>query len=67
MEEIIFIVEECDEGGYTAKALGASIYTEAETYEELKESVKDAINCHYDDVKPKLVRMHFVREDVFAL
>ncbi len=66
MDEIIFLVEESPEGGYTAKGMGVSIFTEAETYEDLKASVKDAIHCHYDDDKPKLVRLHFVKEEVFA-
>jgi hypothetical protein len=52
MDEIIFLVEESPEGGYTAKGMGVSIFSEAETYEELKESVKDAIHCHYDDSFP---------------
>jgi len=68
MEEIIFLVEESAEGGYTAKALGASIFTEGETVEELKAAVKDAVHCHYDDneIKPKMIRLHFVRDEVFA-
>ena len=48
MTEIIFIVENSDEGGYTAKSLGCSIYTEGETLDELKENIKDAIKCHFD-------------------
>ena len=48
MSEIIFVVENSDEGGYTAKALGYSIYTEGETLDELKENIKDAIKCHFD-------------------
>jgi predicted RNase H-like HicB family nuclease len=47
MSEIIFIVENADEGGYTAKALGRSIFTEGETLDELKENVKDAVKCHF--------------------
>ena len=47
MSEIIFIVENSDEGGYTARALGHSIYTEGETLDELKENVKDAVKCHF--------------------
>ncbi|MFQ6035770.1 MAG: type II toxin-antitoxin system HicB family antitoxin [Sedimentisphaerales bacterium] len=48
MSEIIFIVENSDEGGYTAKSLGYSIYTEGQTLDELKENIKDAIKCHFD-------------------
>lgn len=50
MEEVIFLVEESIEGGFTAKALGVSIYTESETLEELRESVKDAVHCHFEEV-----------------
>ncbi len=58
MEEIIFLVEESDEGGYIAKALGASIVTEADTMEELKDMVKDAVQCHFDDeTRPKIIRI----------
>jgi predicted RNase H-like HicB family nuclease len=48
MSEIIFIVETSEEGGYTAKALGQSIFTEGETLDELKKNVKDAVKCHFD-------------------
>jgi hypothetical protein len=66
MEEIIFLVEESDEGGYTAKGMGVSIYTEADTLEELKVAVKDAVHCHFDNNRPKLIRLHMVKEEVFA-
>ena len=46
MNEIIFIVEEDVESGYTAKTLGYSIFTQGETIEELKENIKDALECH---------------------
>ena len=48
MKEIIFIVEEDPEGGYTAKALGYSIYTEGETLDELKANIKDSLKCHFE-------------------
>jgi hypothetical protein len=68
MNEIIFLVEEADEGGFIAKALGESIITQAETIEELKNYVKDAVRCHFDiDKLPKLIRFHFVRDEVFAI
>jgi len=66
--EIIFLVEESPEGGYEAKALGHSIYTEAETREDLKEAVKDAICCHFDEAAlPQIIRLHLVREEVIAI
>ena len=70
MTEIIFLVEDAEEGGFIARALGESIFTEAETVEELKFNIKEAIECHFDDGdenKPKIIRMHMVKEEVFAV
>jgi predicted RNase H-like HicB family nuclease len=68
MSEIIFIVENSDEGGYTAKSLGYSIYTEGETLDELKENIKDAIKCHFDAKEvPHIVRLHIVKDEVIAI
>ena len=58
MEEVIFLVEESLEGGFVAKGLGVSIYTEAETMEELRISVKDAVICHYNDDKIKTITVN---------
>ncbi len=68
MNEIIFIVEEDIEGGYTAKALGFSIFTQGETFEELKANILDAIRCHFDNENeiPHVIRLHKVEEEVFA-
>jgi len=66
MEEVIFLVEESDEGGFIAKGIGISIFTEAETLEELRVSIKDAIHCHFEDNRPKLVSLQMVKEEVFA-
>ena len=66
MTEIIFIVEESIEGGFEAKALGASIFTEGETIDELKQNIKEAIHCHFEENAPKIVRLHYVKEEVFA-
>jgi len=66
--EIIFLVAESLEGRYEAKALGYSIYTEAETLEEIKEAVTDAVRCHFEEVEmPGVIRLHLVKEEVFAL
>src|SRR5271166_3170806 len=55
-------------GGYTARALGTSIFTEADDWGELQANVRDAVNCHFDEDKaPKLIRLHFVREEVLTL
>jgi len=68
MNEIIFLVEEADEGGYIAKALGQSIFTQADSISELKEMIKDAVRCHFDENdRPKMIRIHFVKEEVFAV
>ena len=69
MNELIFLVEEDPEGGYIAKALGESIFTQADTYDELKDMIKDAVDCHFEDKTkaPKVIRMHFVKEEVFSL
>jgi predicted RNase H-like HicB family nuclease len=65
--EIIFLIEESAEGGFEARALGASIYTQAETMEELKEAVRDAVKCHFEEAaRPKVIRLHFVRDEVIA-
>lgn len=66
--EIIFLVEGSDEGGYEAKALGPSIYTEAETLDELKQSVRDAVQCHFEESEmPAIIRLHLVQDEVIAL
>jgi len=49
MKEIIFVIEESLDGGYEAKALGYPIFTQAESYEEIKDYVRDAIKCHFDE------------------
>ena len=67
MEEMIFMVENAPEGGYTARALGESIFTEAENLEDLRQQVRDAVKCHFEEGQgPKVIRLHFVREEVIA-
>ena len=67
MNEIIFIVQEAPEGGFEAKALSASIFTEADSLDELREMVREAVSCHFEDEeRPKIIRLHFVREEVIA-
>ncbi|HWE63191.1 MAG TPA: 2-oxoisovalerate dehydrogenase [Chloroflexota bacterium] len=68
MNEIIFIVEEAPEGGYTAHALGRSIFTEADDLKSLHEQVRDAVRCHFEEEEiPTIVRLHFVRDEVIAV
>jgi hypothetical protein len=67
MNEVIFTIEEAPEGGYTARALGFSIFTEADTLPELREAVRDAVRCHFEDYeRPKVIRLHLLREEVIA-
>lgn len=68
MNELIFLVEEAPEGGYTARALGESIFTEADNLEALHTQVRDAVHCHFEAGEaPKVVRLHFVRDEVIAV
>jgi len=67
MSEIIFIVEDAPEGGLIARAVGEGIFTQAATVDELRDQIRDAVRCHFDEGKmPKLIRIHFVRDEVFA-
>lgn len=69
MTEIVFLVEDDPDGGYTARALGESIFTEADDVETLREKVRDAVRCHFPDEKdrPRAIRLHFARDEVIAL
>jgi hypothetical protein len=61
--EIIFSVEESPEGGYEACALGYSIFTRADTMDELKNNVRDAVRCHFDDGKvPSVIRLNMPKD-----
>ena len=65
MNEIIFLIEDAPEGGYTARALGASIFTEADSLDDLRINIREAVVCHFDSANaPKMIRLHFVREEV---
>ena len=67
--EIVFLVEEAPEGGYTARALGESIFTEADDMESLHSMVRDAVRCHFpdDDSRPSVIRLHSVKDEVIAV
>jgi hypothetical protein len=67
MTEILFVVEEAPEGDYTARSLQASIVTEADDLAQLREAVRDAVRCHFPDAdRPKVIRLHFVHDEVIA-
>jgi hypothetical protein len=68
MNEILFLVEQAPEGGYTARALGESIYTEADDIDSLHNQVRDAVRCHFEEGNvPRLIRLHFTHEEVIAV
>ena len=61
--EIIFEVEESPEGGFEARALGHAIFTQAGTLEELREMVRDAVRCHFEEAeRPRVIRLHLVKD-----
>jgi hypothetical protein len=66
--ELIFLIEEAPEGGYTARALGVLMFAEADTVDDLHEQIRDAVRCHFEEGQaPKVVRLHFVRDEVLAV
>jgi hypothetical protein len=67
MNEIIFLIEDAPEGGFIARALEVSIFTEADDINDLYHKVRDEVDCHFEPLsKPKIIRLHFVREEVIA-
>jgi len=66
--EIIFEITESVDGGFEAKALGHSIYTQCDNYDDLADILRDAVKCHFDDdTMPSLIRMYFVKNEVIAV
>jgi hypothetical protein len=67
MTEVVFVVEEAPEGGFTARALGQPIFTEAETVADLHAQIRDAVRCHFEESqRPKVIRLHFVRDELIS-
>lgn len=65
--EIVFVVEDDAEGGLVASALGHSVVTQADTLEQLRQAVRDAVACHFAEAdRPKMIRLHYVRDEVIA-
>ena len=65
--EIVFVVEEAPEGGYTARSVGESIFTEADTLDALRANIRSAVECHFDEAQaPKLIRLHIVRDEILT-
>lgn len=68
MKEIIFLVQDSLETGFEARAIGESIFTEAETMDELKEHIREAVRCHFEDSNtPSIIRLHYVKEEMLAV
>ena len=67
-DELIFLVEEDPEGGYNAKALGQSIFVQAEPFDSLKKNIKDALKCYFDRKEdiPGIIRLHIVHDEILA-
>ena len=67
MNELVFLVEEAPEGGFTARALGAPVFTEADTLDELRQAIRDAVHCHFEaGHEPRVLRLHVVREELIT-
>jgi len=67
-KEIVFLVEEAPEGGFEARALGLSIFTDGETLDEVRENIRDAVRCHFEESEqPQVVRLHYVKDEVIAV
>lgn len=67
--ELVFLVEEDPDGGYNASALGQNIFTQGDSIKELKEMINDAVKCHFENSNqmPKMIRLHYVKDEVFAI
>lgn len=67
MSEIVFLVEDAAEGGFLARALGHSIFTEADTYAELRDQVRAAVHLHFEkNERSEVIRLHYVKDEVLA-
>ena len=68
MTEIIFEVIESGDGGFEARALGHSIFTQGEDWNELKEMAREAVLCHFVETEtPRVIRLYQVRDEVIAV
>ncbi len=68
--EIIFEVSDDEvDGGYSARALVYGIHTQAETIEEMRDNIRETVECYFDEAstRPSVVRLHFVRDEVLAM
>ena len=69
MSELIFEVRDADEGGFHARALGQAVFTQGETWDELKANVLEALDVYFDDVAalPTLVQLHYVKDELMLV
>ena len=68
MDELVFLVEDAPEGGYTARAMGAAIFTEADELGDLADQVREAVEVHFGpDQRPRFIRLHHVRDTLIAV
>jgi hypothetical protein len=67
--ELIFEIRDAEEGGFCARALGHAIFTEGETWEELRANVLEAVALHFEDAaeRPRLVQMHYVKDELIPV
>lgn len=67
--ELIFEVRDAEEGGFYARALGHSIFTEAESWDELRSNVLEVTSVHFEDgpVRPRLVQLHYVKDELIPV
>ena len=66
MIELIFIAETSPDGGFVAKCVSESIITQADTIEELKEAIIEAVQCHFDDSIKRVIKLQFIKEEIIA-
>lgn len=67
--ELIFEIRDAEEGGYFARALGYSIFTQADTWEELKSNLQEAVSLHFDDAaaRPRILQLHYVKDELIPV
>jgi hypothetical protein len=67
--ELIFEIRDAEEGGFYASALGHAIFTEAETWEQLRANLLEAVSVHFEEaqVRPRLLQMHYVKDELIPV
>jgi hypothetical protein len=67
--EVIFEIRDAEEGGYYARALGHAIFTQAETWDELRRNVLEAVSLHFDEDtdRPRMVQLHYVKDELIPV